>query len=270
MDALRLISASIRFVIVWIVILIFALTLVAVPKRNAFGPAYLKFFMNIMMYITGIRAKVHGKLTNERPLLIVSNHMSILDIGIIAMLFGNGFFAKRELRKLPLIGYMMDKFGTIFVDRRPSYAARSNEKVKKQMKVATWPMVIFPEGTTTNGSYVKPFKSTLFNFLEKDGRVEGATIQPVVLAYRTPGGRKISDADLAEHYAYFDNAKQDEGPHCSKERTIFGLLFHIMAMGGILAEVYILPTTPLDGLKNRKELATKLQKIVADEYRRVK
>ncbi len=90
-------------------------------------------------------------------------------------------------------------------------------------------------------------------------------MQPLVIHYRLRDGTKISDEDMANHFAYFDNAKMDCGPYCKKERSAFMQVFHIMCLGGFLVEIEVLPVPDLDGL-DRKQMADKLHKIISDAY----
>jgi len=260
----------IRYIIFWLSCCPFVVIALFSPSGTAFGPKFLRVFMRWQIWLAGIRVRVHGELSKERPLLLVGNHISIIEMAIYPVAFGNSFFGKKELEKLPVVGWMMKKFGVVFVDRRSAQAISALNAVKKQMALATWPMAIFPEGTTTNGAYVKPFKSTLFNFMETKDGIGGAAVQPVVMVYRYADGSKISDEDLAEHYAYFDNIKQDRGPYCSIERSIFGQFFHIVTRGGMLVELYVQPPLPLSDIKDRKELALILQKKISEEYEKLK
>ena len=157
------------------------------------------------------------------------------------------------------------KFGVIFIDRRPSHAMDALKLVKDTVANVKYPMFLFPEGTTTNGAYVKQFKSTLFNFIEGSNVV----VQPMAMHYRFRDGGVISDEDLAEHFAYFNNSNQDMGPCCTRERSAFGQVFHIMVLGGFKVEITVMPPPPLVGL-NRKQIAETLHEIVSDKYMELK
>jgi len=270
---LNYIFGVLRFAAFFMAAILLLAAAVFVP-RGAAGPKFLRGFTLVASRILGMNIRVRGKVSEKRPLLIVGNHISMAEIVLFPVAFGNSFFAKKELSELPVkwfpaIGWLMKKCGIIFVDRRPPKAREALTAVKEEMARATWPMVLFPEGTTTNGAYVKPFKSTLFNFMETEDGIGGATIQPVVIVYRYPDGSKILDEELAEHYAYFDNARQSQGPYCSVERSLFGQLFHILTRGGMLAQLHVLPPLPLEGIKDRKELAAVLQKVVSEEYEKL-
>ena len=222
---------------------------------------YMRFFMRQFNFMTGVKYKVKGKLSSKRPLLCVCNHISIFELATMPVAFGGSFFGKKEISNWPLVGWIAKKFGVIFIDRRPSHAMDALNAVKNELDRVDYPMFIFPEGTSTNGAYVKQFKSSLFDVVEKTG----ATVQPVVIHYRLKDGTKISDEDMANHFAYFDNKKMDCGPFCKVERSAFMQVFHIMCLGGFLVEIEVLPVPNLDGM-DRKQIADTLHEIISKEY----
>ena len=91
------------------------------------------------------------------------------------------------------------------------------------------------------------------------------TVQPVVIHYRLRDGTKISDEDLANHFAYFSNKKMDCGPFCKIERNAFMQVFHVMVLGGFLVEIETLPVPDLAGM-DRKQIAETLHEIISNEY----
>lgn len=248
------------FMIAWALVLINAFVLCLIPKSKL-SVQYMQFFMRQFNFMTGVKFKVRGKLSTKRPLLCVCNHISVFEMATIPVALGGSFFGKKEIGEWPLIGWIAKKFGVVFIDRRPSHAIEALNKIKSELNKVDYPMFIFPEGTTTNGAYVKQFKSSMFDIVEKTG----ITVQPIVIHYRLKDGTKISDEDMANHFAYFDNCKQDCGPHCKKERSAFEQVFHVMLLGGFLVEIDVLPVPDLSGM-DRKQMANTLHKIISKEY----
>lgn len=248
------------FVLAWFMVLINAFILLFIPKGK-FSVKYMRFFMRQFNFMTGVKFKVKGKLSSKRPLLCVCNHISIFELATMPVVFGGSFFGKKEIGDWPLVGWIAKKFGVVFIDRRPSHAMEVLNQIKSELDNVDYPLFIFPEGTSTNGAYVKQFKSSLFDVVEKTG----VTVQPVVIHYRLKDGTKISDIDMANHFAYFDNKKMDCGPFCKVERSAFMQVFHIMCLGGFLVEIEALPCPDLSGM-DRKQMADKLHKIVSEEY----
>ncbi|KAK4348746.1 hypothetical protein RND71_031501 [Anisodus tanguticus] len=118
----------------------------------------------------------------ERPGAIVSNHISHLDILYHMSSSFPSFVAKRSVAKLPLVGLISKCLGCVYVQREsksPDFKGVSgvvNERIREAHQNKSAPiMLLFPEGTTTNGDFLLPFKSGAF--------LSGAPVQPVILSY---------------------------------------------------------------------------------------
>ena len=256
-------GAVIKFLLFWVMVVIQVPIIAILPRR--WGVRYMPVFMWFLLKLAGIRIVVHGKLSDQRPLMVVSNHISVFELATFPCIFHGSFIAKKEMENWPLVGWVAKKFGVIFVDRRPSHARDALAVVQRAVQSVKYPMILFPEGTTTNGAYVKPFKSTLFNFVENSN----VTVQPMAMHYRYKDGSAIDEQTLADHFAYFDNKKMDMGPRCKIERSAFGQVFHIMMLGGFMVEITLLPPPPLAGM-DRKQIAETLHKIVSEKYMELK
>ncbi len=256
--------ACVKFTLFWLIIIV-QLPIILLLPRGRFGVRYMRFFMWWLVKLAGIKIRVHGTVSKNRPLLVISNHISVFELATFPFVFGGSFIAKKEMESWPLVGWVARKFGVVFVDRRPSHAMDALQVVQRQVQQVKYPMILFPEGTTTNGAYVKAFKSTLFNFVENSN----VTVQPIAMHYRFRDGCPISDVDMANHYAYFDNAKQDMGPKCARERSAFAQVFHIMVIGGFRVDITIMPPPQLHGM-DRKQIAATLFDIVSDKYMELK
>ena len=257
------ITAGIRMGLFWFMVVIQMPIIAILPRRMSV--AYMRVFMWFLKVISGMKIRVHGKITPKRPVLVVSNHISVFEIAMFPVAFGGSLIAKKEVANWPIVGWVAKKFGVVFVDRNPSSAMQALETVQKTMNGLSYPLFVFPEGTTTNGAYVKPFKSTLFSIIEGTD----ITVQPVVVNYRYRNGDVISPEDMANHFAYFDNKKMDMGPLAEHERSAFGQLYHVMMLGGMMIEITALPPPPLAGM-NRKEMAATLGNIVSEKYMELK
>ena len=256
-------TAAIKFLLFWVLVVVQLPIIVFMP--HSLAVRYMPIFMWGLVWLSGVKIVVHGKLSDKRPLMVVSNHISVFEIATFPFAFRGSFIAKKEMENWPLVGWVAKKFGVIFVDRRPSHAHDALAVVQKAVQTVKYPMILFPEGTTTNGAYVKPFKSTLFNFVENSN----VTVQPMAMHYRYRDGSVIDEQTLADHFAYFDNSKMETGPKCTRERSAFGQVFHIMMLGGFMVEITLLPPPPLAGM-DRKQIAETLHKIVSEKYMELK
>lgn len=255
------ITGSLRFAAFWVMVVVQLPIIILLPSRKKITAKYMAVFMKILLILASIKIVKHGQISKKRPLLVAGNHISVFEIATFPVMFGGSFISKNDVRNWPLVGYIANKFGVVFIDRRPSHAIEALKLVQDEIAKISYPLYIFPEGTTTNGAYVKEFKSSLFNVAEGTD----VTLQPVVTQYCFHDGTPIDEENLAEHFAYFDNAKQTQGPKCSRERSAFGQIFHVMVLGGFTVNVYMLPPPPLEG-KDRKEMANAMHKIISDKY----
>jgi len=137
--------------------------------------------------ILGIRLRQIG-LPPAAPCLVVSNHLGYLDILALSTAFPATFVSKAEVREWPLLGMMARMNGTLFLDRnRPRDAHRVNQRMQElQMQGAV--IALFPEGTSSDGRRVLPFKPGLL-----DAAARGLwPVYAAHLRYRAPGIRAES------------------------------------------------------------------------------
>lgn len=257
--------AVVRATLFVLVVLIQVPIIMLIP-RGRFSVKYMRFFMWTLCATSGVRVHTHGKLSAHRPLMCICNHISVFELMSMPVGFGCSFVGKIDIASYPLVGWIAKKFGVVFVDRRPSHAVEALKDMTKQLRSASYPVTIFPEGTTTNGAYIKEFKSAMFNLVEA---VPDLMIQPMVITYRTHRNKCVSDQCLANEYAYFDNAKQDTGPKCEVERSAFGQIYHVAKLGGMTIHITALDPVPVAGM-DRKEIAKTLHEIVSNKYMELK
>lgn len=240
-----------------------------------FAKIQLFVFLRVSCWLFGVRTKVYGKVSKKRPLMLVSNHISYLDMLALGGYRPISFFGKAEIKSWPFLGWAIGIMGIVFVDRRPSHVQKALANVQNTMSKTTVPMGLYPEGTTTNGTYVKEFKSALFNFLEpqlEGNMTPGAkpvSVQPMVVIYRHKDGRAMSEDEIKD-YAWFDNAKVEFGPKNDKDRGLFEHILFVMKRGGFLTEYHFLDVVDLSKIHNRKELADRLQEIISKKFDSVK
>jgi 1-acyl-sn-glycerol-3-phosphate acyltransferase len=143
---------------------------------------YLRFILNVKVHIEGDIASLRGKGN-----FIISNHVGYLDGIILGSLFPLVYVSKSDVKKWPIFGLMTISGGTIFVDRKskeksPDYVRQTSEALTKKINV-----LIFPEGTSTNGERVRPFQPVHFQApLEAK-----SPIQPVSITYLSINGENV-------------------------------------------------------------------------------
>lgn len=137
-------------------------------------------------FMLGIRVHVHGDLAKGRPLLIAANHASWLDIIVIGSLGKLCFIAKSDMQTWPLFGWLAKLQRTIFVEREERRKTGKQVNEISERLASGEVVVLFPEGTTSDGNYLLSFKSSLFGAAAAavpHSPTEIVHIQPVAIAY---------------------------------------------------------------------------------------
>jgi len=145
-------------------------------------------FLRAAARACGIKVEVIGKRP-ERAVFIVANHLSWTDITILGGLLNTRFVAQDAIASWPVVGWLARLNDTIFVSRTDRSTA-GDQVVRLRAAVAgDRPVTLFPEGTTTDGRSLLPFKSVLFEGLSPPPRP--LLIQPVLLDF-DDGGRDLA------------------------------------------------------------------------------
>ncbi|BCG98034.1 1-acyl-sn-glycerol-3-phosphate acyltransferase [Mesorhizobium loti] len=173
----------------------------------------LKIWHRLILRALGMCVHVKGTLSDKRPLLVASNHISWTDIMVLGSFADVKFIARADMEGWPLIGMLSKLQRTVFIERerKRSSGDQASEIANRMAKGDA--MVLFAEGSTGDGNAVLPFKSTLFGAASmalSEGAAEQVFIQPVAIAYTrlhgVPLGRRhrpisawIGDEDLMPH-----------------------------------------------------------------------
>lgn len=116
------------------------------------------------------------------PFFLVSNHLSYLDIWVLFASAKGSFVAKSDLREWPVIGFVLATSGMIFVNRKlKADVRRVNDEIASKLTPSQG-IFLFPEGTTSSGREILPFKSSLFQFPAQ----KNISISSAAISYSTP------------------------------------------------------------------------------------
>lgn len=145
------------------------------------------------LHIVGVEVRVHGEPA-QGAVLFVSNHVSWLDIGALNTIIDAGFIGKSELRHWPVLGFLIARGGTVFIERGGAGAAQNATREMVERLGHGDRVAVFPEGTTTRGP-MRRFHPRLF----EAARVTGAPIQPVALRYDNDAAPFVDDRSFLSH-----------------------------------------------------------------------
>lgn len=176
-----------------------------------------RFWHRLFLKLIGVRVHVHGQIATERPLMLVSNHVSWSDILVLGSIADVCFIAKDEVRSWPGINWLARLQRTVFVNRERKRDAGIQADTIAERLVEGDVMVLFAEGTTGNGQKLLPFKSALFGAAQSaiaQAGLERVAIQPVAIAYNGLHGMPLGrfhqalaawpgDLELVPHLSRF-------------------------------------------------------------------
>lgn len=151
--------------------------------------------------ILGIEIVVRGTPSPTHPTLFVSNHSSYFDIQILGSLVICSFVAKVEMMGWPLIGRLAKLQRSIFVDRKPVNVGKHSNEVARRLAAGD-SLMLFAEGTTSDGNRLLPFKSALFSVAEDAPDEKALTIQPVSIIATALDGMPLGRA-MRPLYAWY-------------------------------------------------------------------
>ena len=132
--------------------------------------------------ILGFEVEQRGTPAEHRPRLFVCNHVSYLDITVLGALIAGSFVAKSEVAAWPFFGWLAKLQETVFVVRDRQKIKSQSDEISERL-VAGDDLILFPEGTSSDGNMVLPFKSALLSAAERYAAETGLVVQPVTIAY---------------------------------------------------------------------------------------
>jgi 1-acyl-sn-glycerol-3-phosphate acyltransferase len=218
------------------------------------GRRLLRLWHRTAARLLGLRIRVFGNLAHGRPLLIASNHVSWIDIVVLAAVADVCFIAKSEMARWPVFGWFSRMQRSVYVERdRRGKSGRQASEIAARLAEGDV-MVLFAEGTTGDGNQILPFKTTLFgaaSMMLSAGNHEEMWIQPVALAYTRlqglPMGRQhrgiaawVGDEDLVPHLAT------------------------VLREGALDVEVHFGEAVPFTAKSSRKDVARQVEERVRE------
>jgi len=206
-------------------------------------------FHKLLLWLLSVKIQIEGDIERAKDCnLFISNHISYLDIPILGSNFPIRFVAKSEVASWALFGFLAKLAGTIFIKRNRHDTLSQKNKIKNCLSLNER-VLIFPEGTTSDGNRVLDFKSNSFSAVEG----ENFLIQPITLLYSEINGIPINRW-LKPVIAWYGDMELQ--PHLS---TLVGLRS---------IKVKLIFSDPVKSklFSNRKDLSLYLEKIIKTNY----
>jgi len=232
------------------------LTLAMAPLQSALHALGLPLARRLPMrwhrlclLMTGLRLRRFGEPETQGPVLYVANHASYLDIPVLGSLLEASFVAKAEVARWPVVGYLCRLQRTVFVDRQV-VSVLSHLSALQGRLAAGDNMVLFPEGTSSDGNRVLPFKGALFRAAMTECEGRPVRVQPVTIAYSGFNGMPMG-RNLRPFFAWYG------------DMAFPGHFGTCLGMGRAVADVVFHPSVTLAEFASPNELAQHCQAEIA-------
>jgi len=228
--------------------------LVLLPLRLGLAEGIKRVWFAAACFLCGLGVRRVGVPCREPGTFFVANHVSYLDIPVLGSMIDAAFVAKAEVAGWPVLGFLSKIAGTVFIRRSPSEALAQSKRLQRLLKNRQ-SLLVFPEGTSSDGHYVLPFRSSLFAAVSGQEAPE-CFVQPVSIAYtHYRDGDKLARG-LQAFYAWF--GEMELVPH----------LLTVLGLWGATVEVRFDEPVPAEAFRSRKTLAAYCERTVAKNLAR--
>jgi 1-acyl-sn-glycerol-3-phosphate acyltransferase len=189
---------------------LWALEKLRLPGRRPLSLRYYRMLCRLLK----VRIHVVGAPARGQPTLILGNHVSWLDIPVISAICPVAFIAKREVASWPIVGPAARLLNTVFVDRtRRQQTAEVNAEIAQRLGGGD-PVVLFAEGTSSDGNRVLEFRSALVGAIAQVDPAQRVLLQPMSISYTRLQGMPMDrrnrtlvawygDLDFTPHFKAF-------------------------------------------------------------------
>jgi len=194
------------FLLVVVALLLLPFQLAGILLNNRLQRIVPTLFHRTACALIGVRITQVGERTRESPILLLSNHASWLDICVLGAVAPVVFVAKSEVANWPVFGWLAKLQRTIFVERERRHKAGDAARAMGDRLLGGDVVVLFPEGTSSDGIRILPFRSALIGAVHHtigdQTHHDRVTVQPVSIAYVRYGGVPVGRA-LRDKVAWY-------------------------------------------------------------------
>ncbi len=200
--------------------------------------------------LMGITLDVEGQVESGKSVLLVCNHTTWLDVPVLSALAPVSFVSKKEIGNWPFVSTLARLQRTVFVDRSKRHAAGDAASEISTRLASGDTIVLFAEGTTSDGNRVLPFLSSLFGAV-KTGAAEqaGTVVQTAAVVYTHLHGIPLARSDRPRVGWYGDMEMQSHA-------------WSILKSGPLKVTIKVSAPAPLESFSDRKELALSTERTI--------
>ncbi|MGO1119428.1 lysophospholipid acyltransferase family protein [Rhodovibrionaceae bacterium A322] len=218
--------------------------------RSSWQSQFPRWYHRQLIWLLGFQVEVKGLQTAKHPTLFVANHVSYWDIVVLGSLVRGCFVAKSEVASWPFFSTLAKLQRTVFVERRSSRAAEQRDQIVQRLEAGD-DLILFAEGTSSDGNRVLPFKSALFSVAERRVGDAPLQVQPVTVSYTKLDGLPMGRF-LRPYFAWYGD--MDLAPH----------IWESLGLGNVTVQVTFHAPVDIEAFGSRKALSDFCQQRVRD------
>ena len=178
-------------------------------KNTRFFHTIAKTFHFLTCKIFGIQVVIKGDINKDKT-IYVGNHLSYIDIPLLGSFLNATFISKQDVRKWPVLGPLAILADTVFISRQRDAVQKCIDDIYKRI-AQDRSLILFPEGTSTDGTSVLPFKSSLFELFLNEKIKNNLTVQPFTITPLETNRVPVIDQNNLDEYAWYGD--MDLEPH---------------------------------------------------------
>lgn len=204
------------------------------------------------MWMMNFKIRVINPPAMDRGSLVVGNHLGMFDILVLSSQFPSLFITSVDMRETPGLGLLTEMGGCLYVERR-NRSNIHNELVEiREALKQGFRVVLYPEGTSTNGERVLPFKKTLMTAAAGTG----IPIQPMVINYRKVNGEPVSHKwrDYVTWYG---------------DQTFMPAFLRVISLKSVEVDIEFFQEVLVHSEEHRREVAALVQKMIVGKYTKI-
>lgn len=242
--------ASVRLAaLILLTLPIVPLQMAALRWADAWSRRIPRFYHRCCLRLCGVSVTAIGAPAAEQPVVFVANHISYLDIPLLASLADVVFIAKSDIDQWPIAGLLARLQRSVFVQRKRTSVGREGDVIRARL-VEGHNLVLFGEGTTGDGNRVLPFRSAFLAVAEQREGVSAPRIQPLTIAYTQLDGMPLGRV-FRQTVAWCGDAR------------LAGHVWTLLGLGRIRATVVFHEQLDPTKFTSRKALTQECERLIA-------
>lgn len=225
-------------------------------RKRQFAARNLAFYSRIMLWLFGIRVRLQGSVDSARVRegqaagLLVCNHLSYVDVMVLAAQYPALFVTSVEVQQTPGLGQICQAGGSYFVERRNrTRLAKEIQDLQSILRTGQSHLAVFPEATSSNGEGVLPFKNALFDSAIRSQ----ARILPMCLQYVAADGKRL-DRKVRDSIFYYG------------EMTFLSHFVRLLKLRTIDVVLTVHESIPVDSSTSRKDVSDRAWQKISGTY----